>query len=105
MPPAGEKLAQEIMDKQSIDIDGVSGATVTSKAAKAALEDCIAQAKGIDVSLISSEGGGNKEEAGSADWLGEVPVISAADVGKTYDTEVLVIGAGTAGLFAAAAVE
>ena len=41
--PAGAKLAEEILSKQSIDIDGVSGASVTSKAAKAALEDCITQ--------------------------------------------------------------
>ena len=98
--PAGEKLAQEILDKQSIEIDGVSGVTVTSKAAKTALEDCIAQAKGIDVSLLRGE---DKEESGSADWLGSAPEIKDSDVVKTYDTEVLVIGAGTAGLFAACA--
>ena len=40
--PVGEKMAQEILEKQSIDVEGTSGATVTSKAAKAALEDCIA---------------------------------------------------------------
>ena len=99
--PVGEKMAQEILDKQSIEVDGVSGASVTSKAAKAALEDCIAQAKGVDVSLIRSEG--SKEEAGSADWLGAAPEIKDSDVVKTYDTEVLVIGAGTAGVFAACA--
>ncbi len=100
--PAGAKLAEEILSKQSIDIDGVSGATVTSKAAKAALEECIAKAKGVDVSLIRGEGAG-KEEQGSADWLGAAPEIKDSDVVGTYDTEVLVIGAGTAGLFAACA--
>ena len=98
--PAGEKLAQQILDKQSIDIDGVGGASNTSKAAKAALEECIAQAKGVDVSLIRGEG---NQAGGTADWLGTAPEIKAGDVVKTVDTEVLVIGAGTAGLFAACA--
>ncbi len=103
--PVGEKMAQEILDKQSIDVDGVSGATVTSKAVRAALEDCIAQAKGIDVSMIRDGNGGNDGNDGqeTVDWLGEAPVIADADVVKTADTEVLVIGAGTAGLFAACA--
>lgn len=100
--PVGEKMAAQILEKQSIEVDGTSGATVTSKAAKAALEDCIAQAKGVDVSLIRGEGDG-KQEAGPSDWLGTAPEIKDSDVVKTYDTEVLVIGAGTAGLFAACA--
>ena len=100
--PVGEKMAQEILDKQSIEVDGVNGASVTSKAAKAALEDCIAQAKGVDVSLIRGEGG-DKQDAVSADWLGAAPEVKDSDVVKIIDTEVLVIGAGTAGLFAACA--
>lgn len=39
----------------------------------------------------------------AVDWLGSSPVYSDSDVVKTIDTEVLVIGAGTAGLFAACA--
>ena len=101
--PVGEQMAVQILEKQSIEVDSVSGATVTSKAAKAALEDCIAQAKGVDVSLIRGEGNQGGETAGPSDWLGAAPEIKASDVVKTYDTEVLVIGAGTAGLFAAAA--
>ena len=37
----------------------------------------------------------------ATDWLGTAPVINEADVVATYDTEVLVVGCGTAGLFAA----
>ena len=81
--PAGEKLAQQIMETQSIEIDGVAGASNTSKAAKAALEDCIAQAKGVDVSLIRGEG--NKEDGG-ADWRGTAPELKASVVFKTVDT-------------------
>ena len=42
---ASEELQKQIMEKQSSDIDGVSGATETSNAVKAALEDAIAQAR------------------------------------------------------------
>lgn len=39
----------------------------------------------------------------ATDWLGTAPVINEANVVATYDTEVLVVGCGTAGLFAACA--
>ena len=96
---AAEKLAEEIMAKQSHQLDAVSGATRTSEAVKKACESCIAQAKGIDVSLLQAEA--PAEEAPVQDWLGEEPEVS--DVVATINTEVLVIGAGTAGVFAACA--
>ena len=37
------------------------------------------------------------------DWLGSAPVIDDSQVVATYDCDVVVIGAGTAGLFAACA--
>lgn len=40
-----------------------------------------------------------EKETTSSDWLGQEPVID--DIASTEDTEVLVIGAGTSGLFAA----
>lgn len=95
---AAEELANQILAVQSQDIDGVSGATRTSDAVRTACESCIAQAKGIDVSLLRAQ---EPEAAEAADWLGEAPEIAESDVVTTYDTEVLVIGAGTAGLFAA----
>ena len=52
---AAEKLAEEIMAKQSHQLDAVSGATRTSDAVRKACESCIAQAKGIDVSLLQAE--------------------------------------------------
>lgn len=95
---AAEELANQILAAQSQTIDGVSGATRTSDAVRTACESCIAQAKGIDVSLLRAQ---EPEKVETADWLGEAPEIAESDVVKTYDTEVLVIGAGTAGLFAA----
>ena len=97
---AAAQLAEEIVKIQSYDIDGVSGATHTSTAIRQACESCIAQAKGIDVSLLQSIKT-EEENSGNADWLGEAPVISESEIVETIDTEVLVIGAGTAGLFAA----
>lgn len=43
---AAEELTKQIMEAQSADIDGVSGATETGNAVKAALEDAISQATG-----------------------------------------------------------
>lgn len=43
---AGDALASQILEAQSAEIDGVSGATVTSSAAKVALTACLAEAAG-----------------------------------------------------------
>lgn len=40
----GEGFAERILSAQSFDVDGVSGATLTSEAVKRAAENCIAQA-------------------------------------------------------------
>lgn len=96
---AADQLAEQILSVQSQSIDGVSGATRTSDAVRKACESCIAQAKGIDVSLLQAQESAQEEE--TADWLGEAPEIGEDEIVAAYDTEVLVIGAGTAGLFAA----
>lgn len=96
---AAPKLADRIIEAQGYEIDGVTGASRTSEAVRKACEECIAQAKGIDVSLLRAEDGADTAK----DWLGEAPVIAESDVMAVYDTEVLVIGAGTAGVFAACA--
>ncbi|MBR2942998.1 MAG: FAD-dependent oxidoreductase [Clostridia bacterium] len=98
---AAEKLAEEILAKQSHQLDAIAGATRTSDAVRKACESCIAQAKGIDVSLLQAAA--PEKEAAPKDWLGQEPEIAEGDVVATYETEVLVIGAGTAGVFAACA--
>lgn len=95
---AADKLAEQILAAQGYEIDGVSGATVTSKAVRKACESAVAQAKGIDVSLLETA----QPETPAADWLGQEPEITDADVAQVIDTEVLVVGAGHAGSFAAA---
>ncbi len=42
-----EPLCQQIMDAQSARIDGISGATLTSKAVMLAAQDCLDQAAGV----------------------------------------------------------
>ena len=56
------------MAAQAAEIDGVSGATITSKAVSKAAAKCIAQAKGeIPVEVISDK----KTDEDDGDWLGK----------------------------------
>ncbi|MGM9906049.1 FAD-dependent oxidoreductase [Lactobacillus sp.] len=55
---ADEELAKQIIDKQSADIDGVTGASLTTKGVKAAVKDALRQAEGKakSTSLALTEG-------------------------------------------------
>ena len=97
---AKDKLIEQVMAAQTSQIDGVAGATVTSKAVQNAVADCIRQASGGAIN--PAEQPLEQEDSGS-DWLGEEPVIDEADIAETLDCEVLVVGAGSSGCFAAAA--
>ncbi|MDF2951181.1 MAG: fumarate reductase/succinate dehydrogenase flavoprotein domain protein [Anaerocolumna sp.] len=44
--PAIESIPKAIVEKQSLAVDSVSGATITSDAIKAAVADCVEQAGG-----------------------------------------------------------
>ena len=83
----GDHFADVILQAQGTEVDNVSGATITSKAIKTAADACIAQAKGESVQVKVDEED-NEEEA-----LGEATV--------TYDADVVIAGAGAAGLMAA----
>ncbi|MCD7885643.1 MAG: FAD-dependent oxidoreductase [Lachnospiraceae bacterium] len=105
--PAAEKLAEKILSAQSSLVDGVSGATETSSAVQAAAANCIYQASGggIVENVASSDGESSEEASGSVsgrDWLGDAPEISEDDILETVTTDVLVVGAGNAGLMTAA---
>ena len=96
---AADQLKEALMAAQSAEIDGVSGATITSQAVTKAADKCIQQAKGeIPVEVVTKT-----EEADDGDWLGTEPEIADSDITATYDTEVLVIGCGTGGMFAVCA--
>ena len=95
---AADALKKNLMAAQAAEIDGVSGATITSKAASKAAAKCIAQAKGeIPVEVIS-----DKKAEDDGDWLGKEPEIAEKDIVATHDTDILVVGCGTGGMFAVA---
>ena len=101
---AVKALEKQVMAAQSSAIDGVTGATVTSRAVKEAVADCIRQASGGRI----IEGGDiavPEEEVtvtGTADWLGKAPEISEEEIAETIQAQILVVGAGNAGLMTAA---
>lgn len=97
---AADTLKKNLMAAQAAEIDGVSGATITSKAVSKAAAKCIAQAKGeIPVEVISDK----KADEDDGDWLGKEPEIAEKDIVATHETDILVVGCGTGGLFAVAA--
>jgi succinate dehydrogenase/fumarate reductase flavoprotein subunit/uncharacterized protein with FMN-binding domain len=93
----GADFEKAILEAQGVDVDAVSGATVTSDAIKTAAADCISQASGKTVTVAPKE-----EPAASAgsDWLGTAPEISDGDITEELETEVLVVGCGTGGWIA-----
>lgn len=96
---AKDKLIEQILNAQTSQIDGVTGATVTSKAVQNAVADCIQQASGGAINPAQQP---TEEASSAADWLGEEPEIAESDIKQTVDCEVLVVGAGSSGSFAAA---
>lgn len=77
-----ERIPAAIVENQSLAVDTVSGATVTSNAILAAVEDCVAQAGG-DVAALK----------GAA-------VADTAEAVEDMTADVVVVGGGIAGLAA-----
>ena len=76
------KLVEEVLANQTIGVDSVAGATVTSTAFKAAMEDALTQA-GADMDKMTA------------------PVAASELEAVEMDADVVVVGAGAAGLSAA----
>ncbi len=83
---AAEKMAMSIMKAQTPNVDTVSGATVTSKAIIAAATQALEKA-GADIAVLDA----NRKDTGSTGPKAE----------KTIDTEIVIVGAGGAGMTAA----
>ena len=94
---AADELREQLLAAGSAEIDGVSGSTITSDAVKKAAKSCFAQAKGEAV--VSSVQLPTGDET---DWLGKEPDIDEAAITETVDTDILIVGAGNGGMFAAA---
>ena len=83
---AAEKMAMAIMTAQTPNVDTVSGATVTSNAIIAAATAALEQA-GADIAVLDA----NRQDTKDAGPKAE----------ETIDTDVVIIGAGGAGMTAA----
>ncbi len=117
---AADELAAQVMAGQAAEIDGVSGATLTSDAVRKAATQCIAQAKGLDVSALVEEteapvsGAATESDikwpqcepeytpmaAGEGVIAYEEEPIDESAVVETVDVDVLVCGLGPAGFAA-----
>ena len=94
---AADELREQLMAAGSAEIDGVSGSTITSDAVMKAAKSCYAQAKGeVVVSSVQLPTGD------ANDWLGKEPDIDETAITETVDTDILIVGAGNGGMFAAA---
>lgn len=82
---AAEMMPKRIVENQSLAVDSVTAATVTSAAVKAAVADCAAQA-GADVNAL---------------W--NAPVQEPEKKDETIACDVVVVGSGLSGLSAACA--
>jgi len=121
---AADELIAQCLNAQSAEIDGVSGATLTTNAVRSCLNDVIAQALGQAAEEAPAEqgaggpggpGGGAaapiepfvssvtedgrvKGYSGPGDWLGTAPKIIPDEI---VDSEIVVVGAGHSGTQAA----
>ena len=93
--PALELMPQRIVDAQSIGIDGIAGATMTSNGIKAAVAAALRQA-GLDPDEYQTAG------APKVNW-DYYPVMGSFEVPEQWDEtyDVVVVGGGFAGLAAA----
>ncbi len=94
---AADELREQLLAAGAAEIDGVSGSTITSNAVMKAAKSCYAQAKGEAV--VSSVQLPTGDEN---DWLGTEPDIDEAAITETWDTDIVIVGAGNGGMFAAA---
>ena len=89
---AAEDLKNALMEAQGADIQPVSGATITSNGVIKAAQKCIDQAKGVATIEVVNLPTGDEN-----DWLGTEPTIDEASITDTWDTDILIVGAGNGG--------
>ena len=94
---AADQLKQQLLASANGEIDGVSGSTITSDAVMKAAKSCFAQAMG-EATVTSVQ----LPTGDETDWLGKEPDIDEASITETIDTDIVIVGAGNGGMFAAA---
>lgn len=115
---SAEDFQKALMEAQSAEIDGVSGATYTSGAVREAAASCIQQAMGVAVEApaeapaaaeVKSGFPACEENLGGATAAGQGEIAFVADpiadseIKETVNVDVLVCGQGPAGMAAALA--
>ena len=80
---ASDRIIDEVLTYQSLDVDGVSGCTISRAAFMTAIQDALTQA-GADIDALKAV---------------EIPAKVGEE--RTIDTDVVVIGSGAAGMCAA----
>ena len=105
---AKDELLAQVMTAQSAEIDGVSGASLTSEAVRVALKNCIAQAKGETVSSgsvkpqVESEGAYVLTDITADDINASAVILEPiTDFAEERDVDIVVCGAGASGVIAA----
>ncbi|MEF9973621.1 MAG: flavocytochrome c [Clostridia bacterium] len=95
--PAIDKLPAAMVAAQTVEVDGISGATMTSNGIKAVVTDALTQA-GADMAKFTTPVA--PAEVVAPDYF---PVMGSAEVPTTWDEsyDVVVVGGGFAGLAAA----
>ena len=95
--PAIEQLPGMIVDAQSIGIDGIAGATMSSNGVKAGVEAALKEA-GADVDAFKTVVASAPEAAPAYN-----PVLGSFEVPETWDEsyDVVIVGGGFAGMAAA----
>ncbi len=94
---AADQLKEQLLAAGSAEIDGVSGSTITSEAVMKAAKSCFAQAMGETVVTSVQLPTGDENN-----WLGTEPDIDEDAITETWDTDIVIVGAGNGGMFAAA---
>ena len=94
----GDQVKEQLLSAQTAEIDGVSGATMTSTAVRTAARDCIDQAKGIVNEVAEAAAAAGPLHS----WEVKPEPIPESEIVETVDTEILIIGGGYAGCATAA---
>ncbi len=91
-------MHQELSRRTFVTGAAAASAALAAAGASVALADEAATAESADSDVAPAEGAASSDVPA---WLGTAPEISDEDCVETVDTEILVVGAGDSGLFAA----